>query len=338
MQASYTYLSLQSPNNEPLFSDSADYESCLAVLAELSGTVAPITGYCLLECELHLLVVASADTGRVFAGKLMQSLTGSASHPLMRYWNATPVTPAQVPNQLAALHLLPCTYGLLGDLGIHPWSSHWAYAEPIRAPQWLATEATWRLICPRRAGRIRTYLQQVKRQQVTSNQWPIRIPNNVVKGLQGDGLAVASIAEVSEAAIAERVLGDYECQWQHLQQTRYRRRKTLLAGLATAICQYLGQYHPSTTALGAMFDLAPEALQQAARIASRNASQYIISTAAALQGAGNKPPQNYAPLKHQRSATRVTAETDVELELSLSDFIAAEDADLPSTSRLTTRQ
>lgn len=278
----FTHLWLEAP--ETLFSDPADYQGVLGLLAQLCPADRPLLGYCLLADQMHLLLAVDRRRAGQLADQLMQALAGSADHPLRRAWQAEPVDSAQLPARLAGLHRLPCELGLVGDPDVHPWTSHGAYAYPAQAPAWLATELFWQHWPSRRAGRVRAYLHLLHSQ--------LRPAAPRLKA------AARQTYRVTERQIAERVLRDHQCNWRQLASARMARRKRLVAGLSAAIARGLGVHGEQASELPALFGVAPEQLAQYELMANREAGQYLVSTASALisQPAAEQPHRPEPPL------------------------------------------
>ena len=263
----FTYLSLRNPGQDVLFSGAQDYRASIEVIANLSKSHTPIGAFCLLEQEVHLIAIADKDAGQALSGALMQALTGNRDHPLGRHWRVHSIEPKYVAGQIAQIHLLPCLAGLCSTPDIYRWSSHQAFSQPALAPSWLATEAIWRQLTPRFSNRVRAYLHQLDQysaHQVKSTHTP-----HSRKSPQG----------LSGKAVAEWVLEDHQTRWTHLTHRRSRGRKMQLAGLSSALCHYLQLPEQEHSVLSEVFGLSPEELNGLARLASREASQYIITSA-----------------------------------------------------------
>lgn len=278
----FTYLSLKTLGGEALFSGDADYAGTLDVIAELSHNQFPIAAYCLLSHDIHLLSLGNQAQAAKLVEALMKALTGSANHPLTRQWEIEAVNRDNVPQQLCAMHLLPCQRGLFSTPNIHKWNSHFAYANPAQAPQWLCTEPVWLAVTPRYSGRVRAYLHQLEQPN------PTKAMNATLPKVNARNHWVEPPSEFQDSCarvIAERVLSDHQIQWQHLQHGRMARRKLQLAGLCYAIALHLDSACDTEEFLR-LFNLSQEELLNASRTACREASQYVVTTATRL---GQKP-------------------------------------------------
>ncbi|BFM10865.1 hypothetical protein R50072_10180 [Simiduia litorea] len=270
----FTYLQLRNPSQDVLFSGSEDYRATLDVIADLSQNHTRIGAFCLLEQEVHLIALADAAQSLALSQALLDALTGNPNHPLSRHWTFKETSRKQLPQLLAQMHRLPCTRGLCSNADIYPWTSHQAFAQPSLAPTWLSTEALWRLITPRHSNRVRAYLHLLEQRT-----WPSA--PQTPRQHQSTSLTTEA-SELTERRVAEFVLRDHQTQWPHLSHHRSQRRKQYLAGLSCALCQYLAIFDENNTILNELFDCSVEELIGLARLASREASQYIITSASKL--------------------------------------------------------
>ncbi|MDN3638997.1 hypothetical protein QWY82_09280 [Simiduia curdlanivorans] len=276
----FTYLRLRNPSQDVLFSGPEDYRATLDVLAGLSQSHTAIGAFCLLEQEVHLIALADAEQGRALSQALLDALTGNPEHPLSRHWTFKQIERKQLPQRLAQIHLLPCSLGLCSKADIYPWSSHQAFAQPNLAPSWLDTEALWHQVTPRQSNRVRAYLHLLEQSSRVQSQ-PL-LPAQGQRRLGQIESAINPSEALTERGVAEFVLSEHQTQWTHLTHHRSNRRKQYLAGLSCALCQYLAIFDEKHTALSELFDCSAEELIGLARLASREASQYIITSASKL--------------------------------------------------------
>lgn len=245
--------------DQPLFSNPADFDYCVELLASLPGQ--PIMAYCLLSHELHLLATPESET---LPKQLVHALTGDGQHPLIDAFTQQAVNDTELASILLAIHSRPIAQQQAASLDAHRWSSHPYYAATEAAPGWLAVGRFWQFFSLRQGARAKTYAA-----------WLSDKPKPWIASLTQQ-----AHSKLSASDVITQVLSDHGCKPQHLHQARMRRRRQAMAGLVWAACQQLDLGNKQK--VSAYFALTESALDLATQQALRQHSLYLHQLASSF--------------------------------------------------------
>lgn len=260
-----TYLQLNS--DEALFSHPHDFQGCLSVLAPIA-LENPTLGFCLLEHEIHLLLVGNETLAQRAMAELVGNLTGDKNHPLLARCDYQPVAGDAMTAHLVRLHQLPVTLGLVAEAAVYPWTSYLHYAESQAHWPWIFSTPLWRAEGLGQHGRCRSY--GARHRALTSDLIaPIKTASSTLNSIATDLCA---------DSVIHRVLSDHQVTHTQLYQRRMNRRRQHLAGIVAAVCNYVGIFDSAQAAVSEFFQLESDDLTALARSATRRAGQYIVQT------------------------------------------------------------